>query len=184
MESMWQVGCSVLAGIAVSGALGAVGGAQENAQLGWLEGTVTNAAGQAIDRQWPCQLTLYPAEGEPVRTQADTAKGGFFSAKGLAPGVYEVRVDGGTIAGTSYRPQRIWGVAIAGGVRSVLKITLHEAKTPAEKDSFEEIGQPTVPTQPVLFLPDELDRLRKQLDDLTKLVEALQKQVEALKANH
>lgn len=70
------------------------------------------------------------------RQQADQKMGGLFGFDNLAPGVYNVLVEGGTLDQKTYRPQRIVGIVVKSGQTTNLDITYHEGQ------SVEFLGEP------------------------------------------
>lgn len=134
--------------------------------MGWLEGTVKDESGNPLDK-WVVQL--YNSDGtEGPSTFSTGSQGGFYSIRNIKPNVYEVRIY--TSIGYSsereneLRQQRLFGVAVNKGIRSLLDIKLKEGKS----RDFEEVGKPNVQTQKVMLLTEEIDRLKKQVDELVK----------------
>lgn len=144
--------------------------AQVEQQNGWLEGTLRKSDSAPVDHRWIVELRLKVKDGEEVtKTSPTETQNSLFSARDLKPGVYEIRVYRVIAAATDnegYRPQRIWGVIVKPGVRSTLDIILHKG------NDLEEIGQPTVATQPVVFISQELARPQKQIDSLDSRLKA------------
>ena len=93
--------------------------------------------------------------------------GGLYSFRNLKPGIYDVILPKGQIVNTFYCPERIWGVVVKPGQRTALNIIMDQGET------YEEIGKPTLPTNPATNVTMELDRLQKQVDDLKQQVAAL-----------
>lgn len=129
-----------------------VAAAQDGQQKGWLEGMVRNEEGE------PVHVWIVPARdgrrGDLVGSDGDMRQA--YSIRDMAPGVYEINVS----VANPYRPQRIFGVVIKPGVRSILNITLDKGS------GIKEIGQPTVATQPVVIISQELARLQTEIDAL------------------
>ena len=140
---------------------------------GWLEGTVTNNQGEAITIQ-PGQL-----HGESIKgirqdggqfdVQSDLQLGGLYSATNLRPGIYDLTLEKGFVGNTSYCPERIFGVIVKPGERTVLKIVMDQG------DTYEEIGKPAVVSAPATNVTEELAQMQKQIDDLKQQVAALLK---------
>lgn len=128
----------------------AQGGQQQD---GWLEGTVRNENGKPTH----CGI-WYSLNGKDFALAfPDGAMAETYSLRNITPGIYEIHV-----STDGYRPQRIFGVVVKPGVRSILNFTLHEGKEP------EDLNQPNVPTQKVLIISEELAKLQQQIDDLKK----------------
>jgi hypothetical protein len=114
-------------------------GAQESAS-GWLDGVITEPLHKHID--W--QIDLYMGGQKLAHGASVPHEGDMFSIYDIKPGVYEVRIWTG-FSDTGIRPQRLFGVVIKSGVRSVLPVTLHAG------DALEEIDQPAVSAGPVII---------------------------------
>lgn len=138
--------------------------AEEDETMGWLEGTVKDVDGNPLNMWY---VGLYDSNGNQ-RTYKDSkgSLGGLYSIRNIKPGVYEVRVYTSQVAdrGNELRQQRIWGVAIKKGVRSILDVKLNEGRS----RDFEEIGEPSVQTQKVVKLTEEIDQLKAQIEELKK----------------
>lgn len=147
--------------------------AQEGQQQGWLEGTVHYDDGKPAGSRVmapinPTTVTLYQ-DGKSIGYEEPNGNmDGLYEFHNLKPGVYEVRVmfDDEVVQN---RPQRIFGVTIKSGERTVLNIQ------GSKGSGIEEIGQPTVTTQPVIVVSQELTRLQKAIDALKKEIDALKK---------
>ena len=140
---------------------------------GWLEGTVKDESGNPLDK-WVVQVynsdgsKVYNKDRQELWAYSTGSQGGFYSIRNLKPNVYEVRI----FASQGYPserenellPQRLFGVAINTGVRSILNIKLKEGKS----RDFVEVGKPNVQTQKVMLLTEEIDRLKKQVKELEK----------------
>lgn len=168
--------------IALLGALGialllniasAMARAQNQAERGWIEGVVVDPVGNAAS-SGPFEfdevkVTLKPQDGDGFYTFTDHGKGGFYTFRGLKPGVYEVFVDKSRSLNQATkqrdvynRPQHIFGLVVEPDKRTYLKIVVHEGT------EIEEIGKPNVVTQKAIIIGDELARLQKEIDALKK----------------
>lgn len=153
----------VLTGLLVVLAIGAapVGSLMAQVQLGWIEGKVHTDMGEPFGA-W---VTLYTSAGNYLNSmRADTNLDGLFSFTELKPGVYELRVtevDG-------YRPQRIFGVTVRPGARTLLDVKLQRGT------ALQEIGEPPVVTRTVIDLEAALAALRRELEELRNRVQALE----------
>lgn len=165
----------ILAAAAAAGL--AVGQSSADAS-GWLEGTVLDTKGKpvwVIAFQIPgFNVKAVPATGNPVEAEPKPDMGGLFTIKGLRSGVYEVLVPTTKNADGQYRPQRIHGVMVKPGVRTMLNIAVSEGM------QLQEVGRP-VASEHALVVSQELIRLARQGEQLQKQVEAVQKQVVDLK---
>lgn len=160
-----------LAAIAISLAFsGGLAFAQEPG-TGTIEGTVVNGKGEAPNQRGIYGVDVRAAGPGNESTISQPSLGGFYSIPNLKPGIYEVFVSRSTLSGsgTDYRPQRIQGVVVKPNSRSALKIVVSEGT------ELEEIGKPTVATQPAIFVASELERLQRSIEELKKAVEALKK---------
>ncbi len=154
-------------------ALATIAKAQNTESSGWLEGTVVDTKGKPV---WVLaygvpdyKVKAIPATGNPSEAEPKPDMGGLFTMKGLRPGVYEILVPATKNAEGRYRPQRIHGVVVKPGVRTMLNIVVNEG------DQLQEIGRP-VATEYALIVAQELSRLTKQGEQLQRQVEAIQKQ--------
>ena len=152
--------------LAVCVALASVALAQEelDPKKGWLEGRVHNEDGEPV-RAW----VYYGSDFVTAGAGMD----GLYMIKNLNPGTYELQVKE---VPQGYRPQRIFGVLVKPGVRTVLDITLTRGK------GLQEIGKPAFVTEKVVLVSDALGRLHKTIDDLLAQVNDLKAQVKELKA--
>ncbi len=103
---------------------------------------------------------------------SDTTMGGFYSIHGLKPGIYDISVTTGYWGNTGsapYRPQRILGVLIRPGQRTLLNIVMPLG------DTLQETGQSAVLSAPATNVTEELARMQKEIDDLKQQVAALTK---------
>jgi hypothetical protein len=126
--------------------------AQDKQQLGWLDGFVDR------NGEPDCGTVTVLSKGKQVyRADIDESLNGLYSIRDMRPGIYEIQV---RACQRGWRPQRIFGVVVKPGVRSILNVTLHEGK------ELEEIGQPEVPTQPVINISEELTHLQGEIDKL------------------
>jgi hypothetical protein len=146
------------------------------APTGVIEGVLLNEQGQPVTLNgvYPTTITLVAANGKRETTMSDPPKGGFYTFRDVVPGVYEVFVEQSVIGMNAperktYRPQRVLGVAVGGGRRTVLNLTVHPG------NALEEIGKPTLTSENALLVSDELKRLRTDLDALRAQVAALTK---------
>lgn len=145
-----------------------------NPQYGWLEGTITTDQGHPVAENnfSSKQLRLVRHGGGAYTVMSDQNMGGFYSNNHLKPGVYHVSVTTGYWGNTGsrpYRPQRILGILIKPGQRTLLNIVMPEG------DTLQETGQPAVVSAPATNVTDELARMQKQIDDLKAQVAALLK---------
>ena len=117
---------------------------EPNSQYGWLEGTVTTDQGHpVVERNFVDgkQIRLVRHGGGQYTIQSDPSMGGFYSNHELKPGIYDVSVTTGfwgNTGSTPYRPQRILGVLIKPGQRTLLNIVTPEGET------LQETGEPAV----------------------------------------
>ena len=141
-------------------------------QYGWLEGTITNNQGQAI------RGTQFGGDGKHIKgvrqgggefeAQTSLEMGGLYSVRNIKPGVYDITLEKGWIGNQSpYCPERIFGVVIKPGQRTVLNIVMDPGET------YEEVGKPVVVTAPATNVTEELAQMQKQIDDLKQQVAAL-----------
>ncbi len=133
---------------------------------GWLEGTVKDEFGNPLDK-WIVQL--YNSDGtEGSWSHSIGSQGGFYSIRNIKPNVYEVRIYTSSAWSSEreneLRQQRLFGVTINKGTRSLLDIKLKEGKS----RDFEEVGKPNVQTQKVMLIMEEIDRLKEQIRKLEK----------------
>ena len=146
--------------------------AQNEPGLGWIEGVLVTDKGEpavSLCAGGLCNgasLSLRSATGNEISTENDSDKGGFYTFRNLRPGIYEIFIEESLqyIRGEKirYRPQHIFGVIVEPNKRIQLNITVHEGK------GLEEIGEPTVVTQKVILISDELTRLQNEIDELKK----------------
>lgn len=174
---MKRIGISVMTLLAILVTFSLLRGAvpayaQADESMGWLEGTVKDEHDVPLGG-W--HVTVYNSDGAAIiSTESDKGAGGLYTHRNIKPGVYEVRIQGGQNVGErglELRQQRVWGVVINKGVRSVLNIKLKEGKS----REYEEIGNPNVPTQPVMLMTEEIERLKAQIAELKKAIEDLKK---------
>lgn len=129
--------------------------AQERPNEGWLEGTVHTSDGDAAD------YTAYVSahiDGKLIaKDSCDSGLDGFYEIRNLKPATYEIRVKRGK---EGWSPQRIFGVLIEPGKRSILNITLNSGS------KLEEIGEPAVSSQSVIIISKEIERLQQEIDSL------------------
>ena len=154
-KTAWAL-TALIVGVWTLASLGTAG-ADDN---GWLEAKVHDAAGTPTH----AMVDLLDTSGSRVAagsTDANLVETAVI--RDIRPGLYEIRV---TYPGL--RPLRIWGVPINAGVRSFLDVTVHKGSEP------EEIGKPPVPTQSVVSITAELERLRAAIEELKKQIAALQ----------
>ncbi len=142
-------------------------------QYGWLEGTITNSEGQAVSGQ---KFTNAPKHIKGVRqgggefdVQTDYQLGGLYSAKNIRPGVYDITLERGYVNDVAYCPERIFGVVVKPGERTILKIVMDQGET------YEEVGKPAVVSAPATNVTEELARMQKEIDDLKQQIAALTK---------
>jgi hypothetical protein len=150
------------------------------APTGVIEGRLLNEQGEPVTLNgiYPTTITLVAANGKRETTMSDPPTGGFYTFRDVVPGVYEVFVEKSVIgmAGPdrkTYRPQRVLGVVVGAGHRTVLNLTVHPG------NGLEEIGKPTLTSESALLVSDELRRLRADLDALRAQVAALTRKAAA-----
>ena len=68
-----------------------------------------------------------------------------------------------------HRPQRIFGVVVRPGVRTLLNVVLEKGST------LQEIGRPVVATEPVVVFSQELTKLQRQFARLQAEVDSLKR---------
>ncbi len=146
--------------------------ADSNSQYGWLEGTITTDQGHPVEENnmGGKQIKLIRHGGGVYTITSDPAMGGFYSNRQLKPGVYDVDVTRGYWDNTGsrpYRPQRILGVLVKPGQRTLLNIVMPEG------DTLQETGEPATVSTSAANVADELARMQKQIDDLKQQVAAL-----------
>lgn len=152
-----------------------------NPQYGWLEGTITTDQGHSIveNNSSNKQIKLVRHGGGAYTIISDPNMGGFYSNNHLKPGVYDVSVPTGYWGNTGsrpYRPQRILGILIRPGQRTLLNIIMPEGET------LQETGKPAVVSAPATNVADEIARMQKQIDDLKAQVAVLLKAMPAVPA--
>ena len=103
--------------------------------------------------------------------QTDLQLGGLYSAKNIKPGVYDITLEKGYVGSTTYCPERILGVVIKPGQRTVLNIVMDEGQI------YEEIGKPTFVTNMATNVTVQLEQMQKQIDDLKQQIAALQQKL-------
>lgn len=146
-------------------------------QYGWLEGTLTTEQGNPVQEAY---YNLAPAKsiklvrhgGGAYTLPSDLSMGGFYSNHTLKPGIYDISVTTGYSGNTGsipYRPQRILGIVIKPGQRTLLNIVMPQGPT------LEETGQPAVVSAPATNVTQELARMQKQIDGLKQQVATLLK---------
>jgi hypothetical protein len=152
----------------------ATASAQSTETNGWLEGTVVDTKGKPV---WVIAYAIpgfnvkaIPSSGNPTESEPKPDMGGLFGMKNLRPGVYEVWVPATKNADGTFRAQRIHGVVVKPGVRTMLKIVV----TPG--DQLQEIARP-VSTEEALIVAQEILRLARKEEQLQQQVDALQKDV-------
>jgi hypothetical protein len=138
--------------------------AQEPAAKGWLEGRVVDEDGKAIGDAacGPCGARIRLLGPDKVAANSEMGANGLFSFRDLKPGVYEVLVDATRKGEVRHRPQRLFGVMVKPGARTMLDITVHPG------EALEEVGKPVFVMQPVVIVSNALDRLQTQIDELKK----------------
>lgn len=145
-----------------------------SSQYGWLEGTVTTDQGHPVEERnmgGGKQIKLVRHGGGAYAVQSDPSMGGFFSNHQLKPGIYDVSVTTGFWGNTGsapYRPQRILGLLIKPGQRTLLNIVMPQGET------LQETGEAVVASALATNVADELTKMQKQIDDLKQQVAALQ----------
>ena len=143
------------------------------AQAGWLEGTVTTDQGHPVEERnmgGGKQIKLIRHGGGEYTVTSDPAMGGFYSNHELKPGLYDVNVTTGFWGNTGslpYRPQRILGVLIKPGQRTLLNIVMPQG------DTLQETGEPAVVSAQATNVAAEMKQMQAQIDDLQRQVTAL-----------
>ena len=151
--------------------------ADSSSQYGWLEGTITTDHGHPVEEGnlgGGKQVKLVRHGGGVYTIASDQSMGGFYSNHELKPGIYDVSVTTGYWGNTGsqpYRPQRILGILIKPGQRTLLNIVMPKG------DTLQETGQPAVISAPDANVTDQLARMQKQIDDLKAQVAALMKAI-------
>ncbi len=142
-------------------------------QYGWLEGTVTTDQGHPVvepDFTAGKQVKLVRHGGGAYTIQSDPLMGGFYSNHELKPGIYDVSVTAGRYGNTGsafYRPQRILGVLIKPGQRTLLNIIMPPG------DTLQETGTTAGVSVQVTIVAAEIAQVQQQIDDLKQQVAAL-----------
>ena len=95
----------------------------------------------------------------------------FIARKNIKPGVYDLTLEKGYVDVTTYCPERILGVVIKPGQRTVLNIVMDQGET------YEEVGKPAVVTSLATNVTQELEQMQKQIEDLKQQVAALQQKL-------
>jgi hypothetical protein len=155
---------------------------QNDPGRGWLEGVIVTDKGKPTCGDWndvnlsycgAAHIAVRPKEGNGVRTDSDTQKGGFYTLRNLKPGLYEVFVDKSAQMDREerirYRPLHVFGVIVEPDKRTVLNLTVHQG------DSLEEVGKPNVNSEKAIILAEELSRLRKEIEELKRIYVELSK---------
>jgi len=142
---------------------------QAKADRGWIEGVVINEAGLPVNHYnpgTPLTLRFVSQDGREHVAPVHMTEGGFYTLRGVTPGIYEVfvprtmrRKNNQELA---YRPQHLFTVAVRNDTRTYLKIVVHPGT------EIEEIGKPSVGTQVVVNISEELLKLQMQIDELKK----------------
>ena len=144
-------------------------------QYGWLEGTITNNQGQPVEgRQTVTRgkhISGIRQGGGEFEATSDLQMGGFYSAKNIKPGVYDITLEKGYVDQTPYCPERILGVVVKPGQRTVLNVVMDQGET------YEEVGKPTFVTNLATNVTQQLEQMQKQIDDLKQQVAALQQKL-------
>ena len=147
--------------------------ADTTSQYGWLEGTITNSDGEAVSGQKytnaPKHIKGSRQGGGEFDVQTDYQLGGLYSAKNIRPGIYDITLENGYVGNVAYCPERIFGVVIKPGERTILKIVMDQGET------YEEVGKPAVVSAPATNVTEELTRMQKEIEDLKQQVAALTK---------
>jgi len=143
-------------------------------QYGWLEGTVTTNQGHPVEEVYLSgskEIKLVRHGGGAYTIQSDANLGGFYSNHELKPGVYDISVTSGyyryTGTAVPYRPQRILGVLIKPGQRTVLNIVMPPG------DVLQETSVSAGVSVQVNTVAAEIAQQQKQIDDLKQQVAAL-----------
>lgn len=126
---------------------------QQSPALGLLEGTLLSSDGQVVSR-----LAYSPGS---KHLHGVRHGGGEFDAQ--------------TDEKTAYAPQRLFGIVVKPGARTVLDIVMHQGT------QVEEVGSPVITTNAAIPLSAELAQLQQQAKDLSQQVADLKQQMEALK---
>lgn len=144
-------------------------------QNGWLEGTVITDQGHPVEERnmgGGKQIKLVRHGGGTYTVQSDLSMGGFYSNHELKPGIYDINVTTGFWANTGstpYRPQRILGLLIKPGQRTLLNIVMPQGET------LQETGTPAVASAPATNVAAVMAQMQKQIDDLKQQVALLSK---------
>jgi hypothetical protein len=137
----------------------------QSATTGVIEGTATGTEGINL----MVNLSARSNAGRTCTGTSNTSQGGFFELLDCGPGVYTVNVSS-PFNEKGYRPQRIFGVIVEGGKRTKLEVRMKQG------DALEEVGTPTMTTQPILDVAAELSKLQAQINELRKQLDASRKQ--------
>ena len=146
---------------------------EPSSQYGSLEGTITTDHGNPVlerDFAGGKLIRLARHGGGVYVMKSDPTLGGFYSNHELKPGLYDVSVTTGYWGNTGsqpYRPQRILGVLIKPGQRTLLNIVMPAGET------LQETGNPVVVSASATNVTDELAKMQKQIDDLKQQVATL-----------
>ena len=108
--------------------------------------------------------------------QSDTQLGGLYSAKNIRPGIYDIIISKSYVGNVAYCPERIFGVIVKPGERTVLRIVMDQG------DTYEEVGKPAVVSATATNVTDELAKMQKQINDLKQQVATLLKATPAAAA--
>lgn len=137
----------------------------QTAQTGWLEGTVLSQDGQILKntrnyKTGGVTVRVTTDQGTTFEVSTDPKLGGLYSLRNLKPGLYEVTVLDAYIGPATFRPQRMHGVLVKPGVRTVLNVQMEPGET------LQQIGKPVVATEPALIVSNELARLKREIEAL------------------
>jgi len=149
-------------------------------QDGWLEGTVTTPQGHPVSEANTAigkQIVLVRRGGGTYTLLSDPTLGGFYSNHQIKPGIYDVSVTTGYWGNTGsqpYRPQRILGVVIKPGQKTLLNIVMPEG------DVLQQTGQNAILS--AAAETGEIAQMQKQLDGLKAQVASLLKAMPAAPA--
>lgn len=151
---------------------------EQSPALGWLEGTILTNDGHVLSNlaYSPGSKHLHGVRhgGSEFDVQTDNQMGGLYGARNLRPGIYDITVEEGYVGQTVYAPQRIFGIVVKPGVRTVLNIVMNQG------EQVKEIGSPVVATTAAVPISVELAQLHQQISGLKQQIEALKKQTSDL----
>jgi hypothetical protein len=138
----------------------------QDSRTAWLEGTVLDENGNPCDGSMT--VSVIAPDGRTLGVKMpDANTGGLYSFHDIQPGTYEVRLARNT--DHSRAPQRVFGVVLLSGQRTILNFVTKPG------DGVIETGHPVVVTQPVIVVSQELARLQARIDELEKELASLKR---------